>query len=456
MLDKKQATDQVQDLLGVHRSERSELDDIRRYWKGRQGLPAIIPSSAPREVREMARISRVNVCAIVVDSIAQSLFVDGFRLGGGPDSRAVSAEMAPQWSTWQANRFDKWQAGTHRAASAYGTAYEVVLPGDTFPTIRTVSPRRMLAMYGEDLDWPMWALESVGGGLFVLYDDTHRYWVEISRDPNTREEKTTFVSSEEHDAEVVPVVRFLDQVDVDADDEVNDLLTNETSDVTLGQVAPLKSLQDQIDLTTFNLLVAQHYSAFRQRYILGWVADSEEQQMKASASQLWTFEDHPDEVKVGEFEQTDLKGYIESREHVLKYAATLSQTPVHELTGQLVNMAAEALAAAEAGKDRKVDERKTSHGESHEQTFQLIGRYTGQPVPDDSQVVWRDTSARSFAATVDALGKLAQMLGVPPQELWERIPGATQQDIARWKAASEQGDAITFMTDLLDRQAQDA
>ena len=449
MLSHKAVLDMVMELRSAHEAERNSLDMVRQYWKGRQKLPAVIPSAAPAEVKRMARMSRVNVADIVVNSLAQSLFVDGFRLGG--DGRAPSADMAPQWGAWQAMRYDKWQSGVHRAATAYGHAYEIVLPGSSEPVIRGVSPRRMLAMYGDDPDWPLWALQSVGNDTFVLYDDTHRYWVSLAGRPE-------FVQSGVHGAGVVPVVRFTDQVDLDDDDEAPDAVSlgvvgPDNERITSGQVAPLFDLQDQIDLTTFNLLVAQHYGAFRQRYILGWVAETEKQKMKAAASQLWTFEDHPETIKLGEFSQTDLAGYSNNRENSLRYAATLSQTPVHELTGQLINLSAEALAAAEAGKDRKVGERQTSFGESHEQKFQLVGVYTGKPVPNDSQVVWRDTSARSFAATVDGLGKLAQMLNIPAQELWERVPGATQQDILRWRQAADQGDALSDFTRLLDAQA---
>ena len=196
-----------------------------------------------------------------------------------------------------------------------------------------------------------------------------------------------------------------------------------------GQVAPLMPIQDQIDLTTFGLLVAQHYAAFRQRYIIGWAADDESEAIKtarvddADGRSTRT----PTTSSSASSPQTDLNGYIKCREASLRHAASLSQTPAHELIGELVNLSAEALAAAEAGKDRKVDERQTTLGELHEQTFGLIGQLAGIEVPDDAQVVWRDTTARSFAATVDGLGKLAQMLGIPPEELWERVPGVTRR-----------------------------
>lgn len=450
-LNASDAVSQAKTLLDFHRTERDHLDKIRRYWKAKQRLPGIIPHAAPAEVRAMARIARVPVCDIVVNSLAQSLFLDGFRAEVESDAGEQVDANVGAWSVWQANRMDRWQSGIHRAAVAYGTAYGLVLPseGGGTPVMRGASPRKLTALYGEDPDWPVWALEKTGPDTFKMYDEEAEYFLGFQgRRASFDSRELVLLETREHPLGVCPVVRFLDEVDLDADDEVD-----EVDEILSGQVAPLMPLQDQIDLTTFGLLVAQHYSAFRQRYAIGWIAESEAQLIKSAASQLWTFDENPDEMKLGEFSETNLKGYIDSREASLRHAATLSQTPVHELIGELVNLSAEALAAAEAGRERKVDERKTGLGESWEQMFWLAGQLTGDEIPDDSQAVWRDTSARSFAATVDGLGKLVQMLNIPPQALWERVPGATQQDIRRWEALAASGDSFAMLSELLERQA---
>lgn len=444
------AVDLARELKKYHDGEREVLDVARRYWKGVQARPMVIPSGTPREVRVMAENSRVNIIPIVINSVVQRAFVDGFRTSSTGDNADV-------WRAWQANRLDARQTAIHRASSGYGASYAVVLPGDPLPVIRGVSPRNLTALYGEDEDWPMSALERLGNGLWRMYDeDAWYYLTEQPRSHTLPDGGWLLDDVQVHDFDVTPVVRYLDEIDLDADDDVE---PQDRADGGLqpmrGQIAPLMALQNQIDMTTFSLQVAQHYGAFRQRWIIGWTADSEEEVLKAAASKVWTFDQSPegeDGMKLGEFEQTDLKGYLDSREASLRHAATLSQTPVHELIGALVNLSAEALAAAEAGHDRKCGERQTNWGESHEQTLWLAGRAMGVNVPDDAQVVWRDTSARAFAATVDGLGKLAQMLGVPPEELWERIPGVTQQDIERWKATAQQGDSFQALTRMLERQ----
>ena len=456
MLTPQKAIAQVQELREIHERERMDLNTIRRYWKGHQALPEIIPTTAPREVKTMARIARVNICPIVVDSLAQSTFVDGFRIPRSDQNSDV-------WRAWQANKMDAHQTAIHRAAYAYGTAYAIVMPGDPVPVIRPVSPREFLAVYGEDPDWPMWGLQRLGNGLWKLFDEDAFYYVSERQVVGADQRVTTeweFVSYEIHGIGVVPVIRYVDEDDLDADDEPQPEDGNQHSFISRGQIAPLMTIQDQIDITTFLLLVAQWYGGFRQRYILGWVAENEAEKMKASAAQIWMLEGGDDgngdagEIKVGEFSQTDPSGYIENRKELLKYAATLSQTPVHELVGELVNLSAEALAAAEAGHERRVGERKTNLGESHEQMLGLVGQLMSIDVAEDCEVVWRDTSARTFAATVDALGKLATMLDVPKQELWERIPGVTQQDVERWQAAAQNSDSFDRLAAILDRQAK--
>lgn len=448
MLNPAEAVEQAMRLHAIHLAERERLDVIRRYYKGCQARPMVIPSAAPREVKVMARSSRVNVIPIVVNTLVQSMFVDGFRARGESEDSAV-------WAAWQANGMDSRQTAIHRAAFQYGASYSTVLPGDDgIPVIKGYSPRSMSALYGEDQDWPMWALARLGNGLFRLFDDEASYFISIPDQQSGR--RAEFIRAAEHGAPVTPVVRFLDEEDLDVDDEV-DVAESDSHDGPTplrGQVAPLMALQDQIDLTTFGLQIAQHYSAFKQRWVIGWTASSEAELLRASASKVWTFDGDPESIKLGEFAQSDLRGFLESREASLRHAATLTQTPVHELTGQLVQMSAEALAAAEAGKDRKVNERQTVVGESHERQMWLCGRYMGIEVATDSQVVWRETSARSFAATVDGLGKLATMLQVPVEELWERIPGTTKQDVDRWREIAERNGSFGQLAELLDRQSR--
>lgn len=467
-LDEAGAIGAAQMLLGEQDRERLDLDVLRRYATGKQALPLVIPQDAPREVHEMARISRINLISIVINSLVESLFVDNLRVtvGAEPGESGAPTEVtpaepeqvtAPIWNTWQTNKLDRGQSGLYRAVFTYGYAYMVITAGTPVPVIRPMSPRTMTAMYGDDPDWPVLALERrKRPNTFRLYDETMVY--SLGYDPERK--RFALLDMAEHGSPFCPVVRYRDAEDLDLDDEpISQQVArfgtrgDNMTDMVAGQVAPLMTLQDQSDVTTFALKSAEWYSAFRQRWVIGWTPANAGDKVKSAASQLWTFDNEPEEVKLGEFSQTMLDGYLASRKDTARFAASLSQTPVHELIGDLVNMSAEALAAAEAGRDRKVDERKTGLGESHEQLARAAGDLQGVDVPEDFEVVWRDTSARAFGAMVDGLGKLAAQLQIPPEALWERIPGTTLQDIRRWKALRAESDSMDALTGLLDKQA---
>lgn len=476
MLTEDEAVAAASHLRGELDTERQDLDILRRYATGQQALPLVVPRDAPAEVRELARVSRINLIAIVINSIVQSLYVDNIRATDSPsparntltdlgDSGDPDAAIAPIWQTWQANRLDRGQAGLYRAVFTYGYGYNVVTPGAPTPVVRAVSPRRMHALYDDDQpDYPVLALESRKGRgnryrLYALDDrDGTAAAYSLGYDPEKKRFGLTGAPMP-IDLPYVPVIRYVPFEDLDSDDEpdpvraVGSAQNTPTAVLTAGEVAPLMTLQDQTDISSFALKSAEWYSAFRQRWVVGWTPESRSSKMTAAASQLWTFDEDPDSMRLGEFSETTLDGFLRSRESVLKYAATLSETPVHELIGELVNLSAEALAAAEAGRDRKIELAKTSLGESHEQLAQTIGDLQGVEVPDDIETVWRDTSARAFGAIIDGLGKVAQMLGVPPEMLWDRIPGVTRQDVERWRKRAAEGDSVGQLNALLGQQA---
>lgn len=434
-------------LLALREDEQTRLDRIQRYMSGRHDS-VYVPKGARAEYRWLIERARVNILPLVVTVVAQNMYVDGYRPAG-------SDKNAEPWAVWQANRMDARQHGIHRSVLTYGAAYAVVMPGKPVPVITPFSPRRMTALYADPVndEWPILAvedrLENTAKGkrrVVRLYDDQARYTLAGQADGSRlAPDGEQWVMN--HKLGVCPVVRYVNTEDLDGDGVV-------------GEVEPLIEVQDQLNMTTFNLLMAQQYAAFRQRWVTGMAPPVDEngnpmEPFKSRVDGLFVAEDA--DTKFGEFGQTDLKGYLDSRESTVRNIATISQVPPYHLLGQMVNLSAEALAAARDGLDRKTDERESLCGEGHEQTLRLAGLAAGDSVAWEdtaAQVVWRDTSARSLAQTVDALGKLVTMLGVPPQELWERVPGVTQTDVERWKKAASEGDAMARLNGIIEKQME--
>ena len=118
----------------------------------------------------------------------------------------------------------------------------------------------------------------------------------------------------------------------------------------------------------------------------------------------------------------------------------------------LANISAETLAALEAGKERESDEITTSLGESWEQFLRLKGALNDVTVPDDAEVVWNSTEARSYAQVVDGISKLTAANPALLPSLLEDIPGWNQQRIDTARDAIRRGQGAG----VLDRMRQAA
>lgn len=434
----------VVQLLKMREAEKARLDRIYSYVRNKT-CNIYVPRSATQEYRQLVDMARVNVLPLVPAAFAQNLAVEGYR-----PHRA--SENADAWRTWQANRMDARQAGIYRSSLTYGTSYATVLPGRPQPVIRPFSPRSMTAAYEDPIndEWPIYGLAVTDERdarakpiqRMRLYDDTTIYEFEGSPDAAA----PTFLGSKTHDLGICPIVRWCSEYDLD--------------DGSLGEVEPLLPLQDQLFQTTFGLLMAQQFAAFRQRWATGMAIAEDEhgravEPFNAAVNRVWQNES-PD-GKFGDFAETNLSGYLESRKSTLQIIASLTQLPPHTLviSDGIANISAEALAAIEAGMRRKGGEQKTTFGESDEQMLRLCAKAAGDPrgwEDDSAQVVWRDTESRSLAQVADALGKMATMLAVPPRALWERIPGVTDQDIGRWERIAEEDGGLATLTQLMQQE----
>lgn len=427
-------------LFPKFKKEKERLDKIDDWLRWKHDDPHR-PRQSNQEYKELVARAQTPYLGLVVTAVAQQLYVEGYRRAKDPDD-------AKPWSYWQANGMDARQIAVHRAALSYGLSYLTVLPGETdqgdpIPVMRGVSPRRMLAFYDDPAedDWPRLAIRAEKATAqdtwsLRVYDDTNVYYLTCG----TSGDAVTVVDTKVHDAGVCPVVRFANGLDLEGRAD--------------GEVEPLIPLQGRIDQTIFDRLVVQRFGSWVVRTISGMEstatakdpANPTTEEIAAAKLRL-KVEDilvaSDADTKFGSLPATPLDGFIAAHASDLRDLASVSQTPPHNLLGEMVNLSAEALAAAETGASRKKIERQHGFGESWEQSLRLgaalMGDETGAK-DMEAQVRWRDVESRSLAQVADALGKIATMLGFPVELLWEKLPGISQQDVERAKQlVQEQG-----------------
>lgn len=449
---------EVSNIIGslwlLHTQEMGWLDRIYGYRKGLLGRPDI-PEGASDELKDLTKLCVMNVLGLVVDSFSQNLSVVGYRT-------QEAKENDPAWEMWQRNRMDARQHEVHDPALTYGASYVTVTPSDDGPVIRARSPRQLLAVYDDPaLDaWPQYAFESwvtqkdaKPRRQGLLYDDTYVYKVDlgaVAPDAVTNRSATQPILVHEvldvyehggkHRGEpVCPVVRFINARDAD--------------DLIVGEIAPLIQAQQAINQVNFDRLIVSRWGANPQRVISGWTGTKDEV-LKASAMRVWTFGDP--NVKAQAFPAASVEPYNSVLDNMLEHVAMVAQISPSQVTGKMVNVSAEALAAAEANQQRKLQAKRDSFGESWEQVLQLAAAMDGDEATaadSGAEVVWRDTEARSFGAVVDGVTKLSAQ-GVPIELLLPLVPGVSQQLAQGIREAMRESSAKSLVDQLVAANQQ--
>lgn len=417
------------------RMEEERIGKTKRYLDGDHNLPTA-PGKDRRQHTDVARKSIDNWLPLVSSTYTQGLFVDGFRA-------ARQSENASPWRIWQANGMDARQTIPTRGALDYGVAYGLTLPGTAgVPAMKALDPLRSTAWYEDDDDeWPVLGLYEKGRTvdgkpLLLSLDDEFVYTM-------TEDDGRLHVHGvDAHRLGVTPMTRFRTRLGGES----------------VGVIWPLIPAQDRINETVFALMMALRYASFRQRHASGLEIKFDEEgnpiaPFDAGADLLWVT-NNP-EAKFGDFAQTEVSGHISAHSTFIRTLAARAQVSPNILTGDLANLSADALAQLRDATRRQTSEFRTLMGESWEQWLRLSAKAAGDLTAArdlSSEVRWRSDEPESFGAKVDALGKMVSLLGVPAEAVWELVPDVTDGDIARWKAAASQPDAMTLLTETLLRQ----
>lgn len=409
------------------------------YYHGIHDLPPMHTDMTDDDrFRWMATAAQSNFLRIVVDAPVQRLRVQGFRTSG----EATETDDRESWQLWQANGLDTWSKVLFREALVKSRSYLLVWPTGAGGARITVEDALQTVVEHDPADirnrragLKYW-LDDVAGAWRAdvhLPDRVHRFAAEAHNENPTGGRLTptpvTHATWEPLDSipnplRVVSIVPLYNRPTIygEGESEIGDLLP----------------IQDRINKTLFDRMVAAEFAAFRQRWATGLeiptdpVTGQDVEPFKAAVNRVWVNEDP--QGKFGEFGQTDLKPYIEAIEQDVNHIATESQTPRHYLMQQGQSPSGDAIKSWEAGLTSKVRDEHDHFGEPLEEAMRLARRAAGHPEDSpDSEVVWANPEFRTRGELTDAVTKEVQMLGIPVEAAWEEI-GRSPTQIRRYKA----------------------
>jgi hypothetical protein len=428
-------------------------------WARGESESPLMPNKAETsaEYQNLAEISGTPWSHLIISSVAQALAVVDHRIVG-----EKSATTKTFGQSWKPNALMSRQGAIYRGALGQNLSYATTLPGKRphtdapMPIVKGVAATKMAAFYndeGED-DFAVFAMRGdyqPGDDPYValrLYDEDATYYLQCG----VGGERMTYISHDVHKVGVTPVHRFAPRLDL--------------SGRAWGEVEPFLPMLRRLDQDTFDRLIVQRFNSWRVRYVAGMVKPNTDAEKRAAAMAL-RVEDllvsSDPATKFGTLDPTDIKPYIEAHDADVRDLAAVSQTPPHHLLGQVANLSAEALAAAEKSLMRKVAEYRLSFGQSWDSVLRSCAfileqagagaEYVAEATNYETEVVWEDTEAMSLAAAADALGKIAEGLGVPVEMLWEELPFWKKGDTERAKKILEDSGVDAAIMQFLEQGA---
>lgn len=196
------------------------------------------------------------------------------------------------------------------------------------------------------------------------------------------------------------------------------------------------ALQDRINKTMFDTVVASEWGAFPQRYGIGIEVQTDAtgaaiNPLTIGPNRTWILEQSGDTpASIGQLSPFPLGDLLNLADASIKHLASISQTPVYYLLSGLTNVGADSIRAAETGHVAKIMGHQVKFGEAAEEVFRLALIAEGNPdPPPDIELEWAPPETRSPAELADAAIKLRQA-GYPFEAL-ARYLGETPSMIAR-------------------------
>lgn len=410
------------------------------YYDNTHPLPYTLPKYR-QPYMEMLRMARTPWARLVVDTTAERITAQGFRVDSAQPDAAV-------WQMFQRSRMDHLQRQVHREALITGSAYVSVWP-DVVGQPKLM-PESSLQVAHEtaagDMDkvvaavkvWPD-SVEEIWRCDVYLADGIYRYWAPWSKYGQVVPKGKVWT---EMDAVAnlvgdVPIVPFV--------------VRRDWNGYGRSELADLVPLIQRFEVLTSDLLVASSYGAFKQRWATGLEipvdpeTGEEVEPFNAAVDRLWISES--ESTKFGSMEATDLGPIVRTIDNVVAQISAVSRIPSsYFVQSELANPpSADSLEASEVNLISKVRERQDAFGAGWESAVSFGLRLMGDARADISRIetVWKDPRSRSESQVLDAAVKMAA-LGVPQEATWEFV-GFSPSEIERLRRMRA--------TDLLARVA---
>jgi hypothetical protein len=293
-----------------------------------------------------------NLCPTVVEALSDRLKVTGWD---GDSAKQVQKF----WDKW---RLDRVQSQVHRTSPMKGDAYVLVWPNkDNEPKFWPHEPDQVCVDY-DDEDDPSVILKAGK----VWQDDDEHFRCTLYYDDHVEKYRT--IGPEKSGAAPAKVYRWTTIGELDNPwERVPMFHFGNGAEIGCMGVSRLKDVmpvQDALNKSVLDLLVAMEFVAMPQRYATGLQVEVDEDTGKPKSppftpgvDRIWTA---AGDVKFGEFSQATLTQFVEVQNSLRLEMARISGTPPHFLSLEDRMPSGEALKVSEGRLIKKIESSQTT------------------------------------------------------------------------------------------------
>lgn len=411
------------------------------------------PRGATVEHRYLDSLTHTPWGTKIATTFAQEMSVSGYL---APTS--APGDNDPAWALWDKARMQLVQDILIREAFQYGESFAVGLPSTVAESAvaKPLPPFHTIALYEDAVVdvWPIAVLSTaadrktatpVKGTLYAAD------WVYPVSFPDGLDASTAVIGEAwQHQSEQTPVVRFPDTLDSFGN--------------ASGKIEPLLPLLERIRKDTYDRVLIQHKSSWKVRTISGLQAvtedgedmtpeQREQEKLRLSVEDVLVSSDP--NARFGTLDESPLGDLIKAKEADVYELCAIAPVPPSAVTpGNISNVSADAIAELRNGFENRVADHKEVLGEAFGWLIRLLSLQAKLELSSDAtaRVQWQDRSVRSLAQAGAAWSQLVNALGIPPQLIWNKIPGITQGEVDNWVNYAKRQQGQTALAGIFNPQ----
>ncbi len=397
----------IEQALEDLRANNRRYAKLERYYHGSHDL-SFATAKFENAFGTLFREFAMNLCPAICDAIKDKLRVTGFAVDAGAEGLATIAGRI-----WQNNRMDRRSGEVHKEALRNGDAYAIVWPDDTgSAAIYPNKASNITVVYDEQSPGTVlraakfWRTADKRTRLNLFFPDRIEKYASAkaceSLLPDAKEfvpfvESPRFsVSSNAKDEHaeawtlnnpygVVPVFHFANNADIGMPGR--------------SELEAAIPVQDGLNKSVLDMLVAMEFSAYRQRWAAGIELEYDEDgkaaaPFTAGIDHLWIAQDP--NARFGDFDSANLEQLLKVKDSFRIDLASVTGTPLHYLMPHMKGQpSGESLKKAETRFLAKVRDRQLAFGQTWADIMEFALVIEGSGKTSRLHTTWEDPAPMS-------------------------------------------------------------